>query len=45
VKEWRSFSSCDWRDQDLAQVVSEILTENITRPPPPARQGKYTIAS
>ena len=43
MKEWRSFSSCDWRDQDLAQVVSEMLTENMTRSLPPAWQGKYTI--
>lgn len=43
VKEWRSFSSRDWRDQDLAQVVSEMLTENMTRSLPPAWQGKYTI--
>ena len=33
MKEWRSFSSCDWRDQDLAQVVSEMLTENMARSP------------
>ena len=43
MKEWRSFSSCDWRDQDLAQVVSEMLTENVTRSLPPVWQGKYTI--
>ena len=43
MKEWRSFSSRDWRDQDLAQVVSEMLTENVTRSLPPAWQGKYTI--
>ena len=43
MKEWRSFSSCDWRDQDLAQVVSEMLTENMIRSLPPAWQGKYTI--
>lgn len=43
MKEWRSFSSCDWRDQDLAQVVSEMLTENVTRSLPTAWQGEYTI--
>ena len=43
VKAWCSFSSRDWRDQYLAQVVSWMLTENVTRSLPPDWQGKYTI--
>jgi len=43
VKEWHSLSTSDWRQQDLANVVSDMLTEPVTRSLPPTWQGDYTV--
>ena len=42
VKEWHSLTPHDWTAPDLADVVAEILTENVTRSLPPGWQGAYT---
>ena len=44
VNEWHSLSASDWRQQDLAYVVSAMLTEPVTRSLPLTWQGAYTLA-
>ncbi len=43
VNEWRSLSSSDWREQDLADVVISMLTENVTHDLPGPWRGSYTV--
>ena len=43
VKEWHSFSPCDWQQQELAHVVASMLTEPVTRALPPDWQGNYSL--
>ncbi|WP_051560072.1 GNAT family N-acetyltransferase [Marinobacterium jannaschii] len=43
VKEWHSFASDEWRDQDLAVIVKGILTPRVTHSLPPSWQGSYTL--
>jgi len=42
VNEWHSMSSDDWHQQELAVVVKNILTPEVTQSLPPAWQGNYT---
>ena len=42
VKEWHSLSPCDWRPQELGDVVASLLTEPVTRSLPTSWQGSYT---
>ena len=43
VEEWHSLSSSDLHHQELAHVVTAILTESVTRWLPAPWQGSYTI--
>lgn len=43
VKEWHSFSGESFQSQNLAGIVKDILTPNVTQSLPPAWQGDYTI--
>lgn len=43
VKEWHSFTSDDWQEQDLAVIVKSILTPQVTFSLPPSWQGSYTL--
>lgn len=43
VKEWHSLSSNDWDGSELAPLVTQLLTEGVTRTLPPPWQGTYTI--
>lgn len=43
AKEWHALSPSDWQQQDLAYVVSTLLTEPVTRALPPSWQGRYTV--
>jgi RimJ/RimL family protein N-acetyltransferase len=44
VGEWHSLSTPDGRPDDLAQVVTAMLTEPVTRTLPTAWQGDYTVS-
>jgi hypothetical protein len=43
VGEWHSLSADDWAHQELADVVSAILTTRVTKSLPEGWQGAYTI--
>lgn len=44
VKEWHSFGSGEWREQELADLVVRMLTEPVTRSLPTPWRGTYTSA-
>jgi len=44
VREWRSFLPSEWKQQDLGQVVSAMLTDAVTTSLPTAWQGHYSVA-
>ena len=43
VSEWHSTATVDWNGEDLANIVSDLLTPNVTRSLPPAWQGTYSV--
>lgn len=43
VNEWHSIHSDDWDQQELAVVVKNILTPEVTQSLPPSWQGNYTL--
>lgn len=43
VEEWHSLSADDWAHQELAHVVSTMLTARVTQSLPEGWQGAYTI--
>lgn len=43
VREWHSVSSDEWDQENLAIVVKNILTPQVTQSLPPAWQGSYTL--
>jgi RimJ/RimL family protein N-acetyltransferase len=42
VKEWHSLSPSDWKQEEIAEVVSAMLTEPVTRSLPSSWQGEYS---
>jgi RimJ/RimL family protein N-acetyltransferase len=42
INEWKSLTSEEWPQQNIAGVVLDILTEPVTQSLPPAWQGAYT---
>jgi RimJ/RimL family protein N-acetyltransferase len=43
VREWHTIKSCEWKSLDLEDVVTRILTPQVTHSLPPAWQGTYTL--